>query len=154
MISYFCSQDNGLVWKKILINYLLRLNEQFTNLGKETRNPFLFIHVDFRPQLNYGERPISQHRYPMFFSACTWNTLVYSMFSHKLWNLRILSCFNFCFILSCSTLFWLISLIVLSGIWRGFLPIKSGAWWAYAILILTSVALQEGTRLMFWRLYK
>ncbi|WVZ76951.1 hypothetical protein U9M48_024861 [Paspalum notatum var. saurae] len=52
------------------------------------------------------------------------------------------------------TLFWLISLIVLSGIWRGFLPIKSGAFWAYAILILTSVALQEGTRLVFWRLYK
>ncbi|AQK69902.1 Gamma-secretase subunit APH1-like [Zea mays] len=53
-----------------------------------------------------------------------------------------------------STLFWLISLIVLSGIWRGFLPIKSGAWWAYVILILTSVALQEGTRLVFWMLYK
>jgi len=53
-----------------------------------------------------------------------------------------------------STLFWLISLIVLSGIWRGFLPIKSGTWWAYAILIITSVALQEGTRLVFWRLYK
>jgi hypothetical protein len=45
-------------------------------------------------------------------------------------------------------------LIVLSGIWRGFLPIKSGTWWAYAILIITSVALQEGTRLVFWRLYK
>ncbi|CAN6243888.1 unnamed protein product [Urochloa humidicola] len=53
-----------------------------------------------------------------------------------------------------STLFWLISLIVLSGIWRGFLPIKSGTWWAYAILIFTSVALQEGTRIVFWRLYK
>ncbi|KAG2657685.1 hypothetical protein PVAP13_1KG197900 [Panicum virgatum] len=52
-----------------------------------------------------------------------------------------------------STLFWLISLIVLSGIWRGFLPIKSGTWWAYAILIISSVALQEGTRLVFWRLY-
>lgn len=58
------------------------------------------------------------------------------------------------FIFLCSTLFWLISLIVLSGIWRGFLPIKSGAWWAYVILILTSVALQEGTRLVFWMLYK
>nr|XP_040241923.1 gamma-secretase subunit APH1-like [Aegilops tauschii subsp. strangulata] len=54
----------------------------------------------------------------------------------------------------CSTLFWLISLIVLSGIWRGFLPLKSGVWWPYVILILTSVAFQEGIRLVFWRLYK
>ncbi|KAM3354990.1 hypothetical protein ACQJBY_025635 [Aegilops geniculata] len=53
-----------------------------------------------------------------------------------------------------STLFWLISLIVLSGIWRGFLPLKSGVWWPYVILILTSVAFQEGIRLVFWRLYK
>lgn len=53
-----------------------------------------------------------------------------------------------------STLFWLISLIILSGIWRVFLPIRSGAWWPYAILILTSVAFQEGIRLVFWRLYK
>uniref|UniRef100_A0A453GSK2 Uncharacterized protein n=1 Tax=Aegilops tauschii subsp. strangulata TaxID=200361 RepID=A0A453GSK2_AEGTS len=52
------------------------------------------------------------------------------------------------------TLFWLISLIVLSGIWRGFLPLKSGVWWPYVILILTSVAFQEGIRLVFWRLYK
>ncbi|TVU32619.1 hypothetical protein EJB05_24357 [Eragrostis curvula] len=53
-----------------------------------------------------------------------------------------------------STLFWLLTLILLSGVWRGFLPIKSGAWLPYIILILSSVALQEGARLVFWRLYK
>lgn len=53
-----------------------------------------------------------------------------------------------------STLFWLISLIVLSGVWRGFLPLKSTAWWPYVILILTSVAFQEACRLAFWKLYK
>ncbi|XP_073014108.1 gamma-secretase subunit APH1-like [Typha latifolia] len=53
-----------------------------------------------------------------------------------------------------STLFWLISLIVLSGAWRGFLPVKSAAWWPYVILILTSVGFQEGIRLVFWKLYK
>ncbi|KAK7257869.1 hypothetical protein RIF29_32161 [Crotalaria pallida] len=57
-----------------------------------------------------------------------------------------------------STLLWLISLIVLSGIWRGFLPFSSSSssssWWPYAILILTSVAFQEALRLFFWKLYQ
>ncbi|KAI4334610.1 hypothetical protein L6164_019277 [Bauhinia variegata] len=53
-----------------------------------------------------------------------------------------------------STLLWLISLIVLSAIWRGFLPLKTAAWWPYGILILTSVAFQEGLRLLFWKIYK
>ncbi|XP_061371714.1 gamma-secretase subunit APH1-like, partial [Gastrolobium bilobum] len=53
-----------------------------------------------------------------------------------------------------STLLWLISLIVLSGIWRGFLPLNSTAWWPYGILILSSVAFQEGLRLFFWKIYK
>ncbi|ONK77265.1 uncharacterized protein A4U43_C02F4770 [Asparagus officinalis] len=52
------------------------------------------------------------------------------------------------------TLFWLISLIVLSAAWRAFLPFPSSAWWQYVILILTSVAFQEGIRLVFWKLYK
>lgn len=54
----------------------------------------------------------------------------------------------------CSTLLWLISLIVLSGVWRAFLPLKTTAWWPYAILILTSVAFQEGLRVLLWRAYK
>ncbi|GMP78633.1 hypothetical protein CsSME_00034496 [Camellia sinensis var. sinensis] len=53
-----------------------------------------------------------------------------------------------------STLVWLISLIVLSGLWRGFLPLKTTAWWPYGILILTSVAFQEGLRILFWRVYQ
>ncbi|KAL7613183.1 gamma-secretase subunit APH1-like [Lactuca sativa] len=53
-----------------------------------------------------------------------------------------------------STLVWLISLIVLSGVWRVFLPLKTTAWWPYAILILTSIAFQEGLRLVLWRGYK
>ncbi|OMO79534.1 Gamma-secretase subunit Aph-1 [Corchorus olitorius] len=53
-----------------------------------------------------------------------------------------------------STLVWLISLIILSGIWRGFLPLKSTTWWPFAILIFSSVAFQEGLRLLFWKVYK
>ncbi|RVW76872.1 Gamma-secretase subunit APH1-like [Vitis vinifera] len=53
-----------------------------------------------------------------------------------------------------STLLWLISLIVLSGVWRAFLPLKTTAWWPYAILIITSIAFQEGLRILFWKVYK
>ncbi|XP_039132977.1 gamma-secretase subunit APH1-like [Dioscorea cayenensis subsp. rotundata] len=53
-----------------------------------------------------------------------------------------------------STLFWLISLIVLSGAWRGFLPLKTSSLWAYAFLLLTSVGFQEAVRVLFWKLYK
>ncbi|KAK9288384.1 hypothetical protein L1049_016839 [Liquidambar formosana] len=53
-----------------------------------------------------------------------------------------------------STLLWLISLIVLSGVWRAFLPLKSTAWWPFAILIITSVGFQEGLRILFWKVYK
>ncbi|KAM1036958.1 hypothetical protein ACFX2I_031761 [Malus domestica] len=53
-----------------------------------------------------------------------------------------------------STLLWLISLIVLSGLWRAFLPLKSSAWWPYGILIFTSVVFQEGLRVLFWKVYK
>ncbi|KAH0453550.1 hypothetical protein IEQ34_017874 [Dendrobium chrysotoxum] len=53
-----------------------------------------------------------------------------------------------------STLFWLVSLILLSAAWRAFLPIKSSALWAYVIVIVTSVSFQEGVRLVFWKLYK
>ncbi|KAI9193809.1 hypothetical protein LWI28_000352 [Acer negundo] len=53
-----------------------------------------------------------------------------------------------------STLLWLISLIVLSGVWRAFLPLKSTTWWPYAILIITSVGFQEGLRVLLWRAYK
>ncbi|XP_057959118.1 gamma-secretase subunit APH1-like isoform X2 [Malania oleifera] len=53
-----------------------------------------------------------------------------------------------------STLVWLMSLIVLSGIWRAFLPFKTTTWWLYAILIITSVAFQEGVRILFWKVYK
>ncbi|KAM4113950.1 hypothetical protein ACJW30_04G033800 [Castanea mollissima] len=53
-----------------------------------------------------------------------------------------------------STLLWLISLIVLSGLWRGFLPLNSTTWWPYGMLLFTSIAFQEGLRLLFWRVYK
>ncbi|XVF29268.1 hypothetical protein REPUB_Repub15cG0106300 [Reevesia pubescens] len=53
-----------------------------------------------------------------------------------------------------STLIWLISLIILSGIWRAFLPLNSTTWWPFAVLIFTSVAFQEGLRLLFWKAYK
>lgn len=53
-----------------------------------------------------------------------------------------------------STLLWLISLIILSGVWRAFLPLKTTAWWPYAILIITSIAFQEGLRILFWKVYK
>ncbi|KAG5602674.1 hypothetical protein H5410_034044 [Solanum commersonii] len=53
-----------------------------------------------------------------------------------------------------STLVWLMSLIVMSALWRAFLPLKSTAWWPYAILILTSVGFQEGLRILFWKVYK
>lgn len=52
-----------------------------------------------------------------------------------------------------SALLWLISLIVLAGIWRAFLPLGSSVW-PYALLLITSVSFQEGLRLMFWKLYK
>ncbi|KAF3455766.1 hypothetical protein FNV43_RR00408 [Rhamnella rubrinervis] len=53
-----------------------------------------------------------------------------------------------------STLLWLISLIVLSGLWRPFLPLNSTSWWPYGILIFTAVAFQEGLRIIFWKVYK
>ncbi|XP_027119530.1 gamma-secretase subunit APH1-like [Coffea arabica] len=57
-----------------------------------------------------------------------------------------------------STLLWLMSLIVLAGVWRAFLPFKttpsSSAWLPYSILILSSVVFQEGLRVLFWRIYK
>ncbi|XP_047310235.1 gamma-secretase subunit APH1-like [Impatiens glandulifera] len=53
-----------------------------------------------------------------------------------------------------STLVWLISLIVLSGAWRAFLPLNTASWWPYAILIITSVGFQELVRIFFWKAYK
>ncbi|XP_074320038.1 gamma-secretase subunit APH1-like [Silene latifolia] len=53
-----------------------------------------------------------------------------------------------------STLLWLVSLILLSGLWRGFLPFKSTSWWPYAILVFTSVCFQEGLRILLWKAYK
>ncbi|XP_058094136.1 gamma-secretase subunit APH1-like [Magnolia sinica] len=53
-----------------------------------------------------------------------------------------------------SMLLWLVTLILLSVVWRGFLPIKSTAMWPYALLIITSVCFQEGLRVLFWKIYK
>ncbi|CAA2985371.1 gamma-secretase subunit APH1-like [Olea europaea subsp. europaea] len=53
-----------------------------------------------------------------------------------------------------STLVWLISLIVLSGLWRAFLPFKTGSLWPCTLIILTSVAFQEALRPLFWKIYK
>ncbi|KAG5404099.1 hypothetical protein IGI04_010218 [Brassica rapa subsp. trilocularis] len=52
-----------------------------------------------------------------------------------------------------STLVWLVSLIVLSGLWRPFLPLKANVWWPYALLVLSSVCFQEALRFLFWKLY-
>ncbi|EPS68906.1 hypothetical protein M569_05862, partial [Genlisea aurea] len=53
-----------------------------------------------------------------------------------------------------STLVWLMSLIALSALWRAFIPFETAAWWPYMLVILTSVACQEGLRLVLWKLYK
>ncbi|KAL8139639.1 hypothetical protein V2J09_005660 [Rumex salicifolius] len=53
-----------------------------------------------------------------------------------------------------STLLWLVSLIILSGVWRAFLPLRTDAWWPYAILVFSSVCFQEGLRILFWKVYK
>ncbi|CAK7322596.1 unnamed protein product [Dovyalis caffra] len=53
-----------------------------------------------------------------------------------------------------STLLWLMSLIVLAGVWRAFLPLKSTTWWPFVILILTSISFQEGLRILFWKVHK
>lgn len=53
-----------------------------------------------------------------------------------------------------STLLWLVSLILLSVVWRGFLPLKSSAIWPFGVLLITSVSFQEGLRLLFWKIYK
>ncbi|CAH2059917.1 unnamed protein product [Thlaspi arvense] len=53
-----------------------------------------------------------------------------------------------------STLVWLVSLIILSGLWRPFLPLKANVWWPYALLVLSSVCFQEGFRFLFWKVYK
>uniref|UniRef100_A0A803R8J8 Gamma-secretase subunit APH1-like n=1 Tax=Cannabis sativa TaxID=3483 RepID=A0A803R8J8_CANSA len=64
------------------------------------------------------------------------------------WKLEKLFLFWF------STLLWLISLIILSGLWRAFLPMKSDTWWLYGVLLFTAVAFQEGLRILFWKVYK
>ncbi|KAI3919152.1 hypothetical protein MKW92_031691 [Papaver armeniacum] len=53
-----------------------------------------------------------------------------------------------------STLLWLVSLIILSAMWRAFLPLKTTAWWPFAILLVTSVGFQEILRVFFWMGYK
>lgn len=71
---------------------------------------------------------------------------------HCVW--AVANMFVCCLFHCCSTLVWLISLIGLSAIWRAFLPLKTTAWWPYAILILSSVSFQEGLRVLFWKVYK
>lgn len=53
-----------------------------------------------------------------------------------------------------STLLWLISLIMLSGVWRPFLPLQTTQLWPYFILLLTSIAFQEAIRILFWTAYR
>ncbi|KAL8098192.1 hypothetical protein AgCh_031093 [Apium graveolens] len=54
-----------------------------------------------------------------------------------------------------STLLWLISLILLSGVWRPFLPLETTTQlWPFFILILTSIAFQEALRILLWRAYR
>ncbi|KAG6554329.1 hypothetical protein Mapa_004245 [Marchantia paleacea] len=51
-----------------------------------------------------------------------------------------------------SILSWLVSLVLVSSVWRGFLPGESSAW-VYIPLLLSAVGCQEAARLMFWHLY-
>ncbi|RAL47874.1 hypothetical protein DM860_011459 [Cuscuta australis] len=53
-----------------------------------------------------------------------------------------------------STLVWLTSLIVLSALWKAFLPIEKATWWPYALILFSSVAFQEALRPFLWRLYQ
>ncbi|CAH9092332.1 unnamed protein product [Cuscuta europaea] len=53
-----------------------------------------------------------------------------------------------------STLVWLTSLIVLSAVWRAFLPTEKTVWWLYLLILSSSVAFQEALRPLLWRLYK
>ncbi|KAG0627878.1 hypothetical protein M758_2G235200 [Ceratodon purpureus] len=49
-----------------------------------------------------------------------------------------------------SALVWLLSLIAASIVWRAFLP---GADWVFLPMVVTTVALQEVVRVLFWRYY-
>ncbi|KAI5059256.1 hypothetical protein GOP47_0025575 [Adiantum capillus-veneris] len=51
-----------------------------------------------------------------------------------------------------STLIWLVSLILLSAIWRAFLPLGSS--WLLFLLLFTCVLFQEVIRPVFWFSYK
>ncbi|KAL1811019.1 hypothetical protein ACET3Z_021084 [Daucus carota] len=54
-----------------------------------------------------------------------------------------------------STLLWLISLIVLSALWRAFLPFQATQFgWPYFILILTCIVFQEAVRFLLWTAYR
>ncbi|KAK1356323.1 Gamma-secretase subunit APH1-like [Heracleum sosnowskyi] len=53
-----------------------------------------------------------------------------------------------------STLLWLITLIVLSGLWSPFLPLETTQLWPFFILLLTSIAFQEAIRILFWTAYR
>jgi anterior pharynx defective protein 1 len=51
-----------------------------------------------------------------------------------------------------STLSWLVTLILIAGFWRAFLPGGSASW-VYVPILLSAVAFQEFVRVLFWRLY-
>ncbi|XP_030939346.1 gamma-secretase subunit APH1-like isoform X2 [Quercus lobata] len=44
--------------------------------------------------------------------------------------------------------------LILTVLSRGFLPLNSTTWWPYGLLLFTSIAFQEGLRLLFWRVYR
>ncbi|KAL2642087.1 hypothetical protein R1flu_009674 [Riccia fluitans] len=47
---------------------------------------------------------------------------------------------------------WLISLVLIAGVWRAFLPSESNVW-VYIPLLLSAVCCQEAARRAFWHLY-
>jgi len=136
-----------------------------------SKKPFLILTV-----LSRYARSLSFHRSHQTTNAVSYNFAIHprhvtvcfisysSLRTRVLWLVYWLQMKYLCVILmkfccvdlicECSTLLWLISLIVLSGIWRGFLPLNTTAWWPFGILIFSSVAFQEGLRLFFWKIYK
>ncbi|KAL3678245.1 hypothetical protein R1sor_021201 [Riccia sorocarpa] len=51
-----------------------------------------------------------------------------------------------------SILSWLISLVLIAGVWRAFLPGESNVW-VYIPLLLSAVCCQEAARRLFWHVY-
>eukprot|EP00271_Cylindrocystis_brebissonii_P010911 TRINITY_DN27392_c0_g1_i1.p1 TRINITY_DN27392_c0_g1~~TRINITY_DN27392_c0_g1_i1.p1 ORF type:complete len:271 (+),score=39.67 TRINITY_DN27392_c0_g1_i1:410-1222(+) len=52
-----------------------------------------------------------------------------------------------------SASFWLLNLMLVAALWRPFIPLGPSAW-PHALLLLSAVAIQEGARLFFWKIFR